>query len=323
MPTDTTAKGRAIDVLTKVESAFATPPSGNWTQTLAYGPITLGESKGFEDDPILGAGLANNVDTSAPAPALPSAGGNIGIPLDLAHLGYWLAYAFGAPATSGTDPDYEHVFSSGLESIPTFAVEIKKAASLFYTTLGCAVNRLTFNAQREAGYARIVAELIACKESKGTSTGGGTPAAMLARAPVAAFLPVFKINDSIAGQVLSMNAVYDNKLVGQDFLSADSSHIAGIERDVDATFTGSITARFKTATLHDLGIAASAFKGELLWQVSAARSLSLVAEAMRIERVPVEVAGPGGIDVTFPFRAEATADDAMLVATLKSPTAVF
>src|ERR1043165_184163 len=181
MSTNTLAKGRAIDVLTMNESAFATAPSGNWTPTVLYGPVTLGEKQPFEDDPILGEGRVNNVDTSQPAPGLPSAGGNATLPLDLAHFGYWLQRAFGDPATTGTDPNFVHVFTSGAEVLPTFGVEIKKAASLYYTTLGCALNKLTFAATRKSGFDRVVAEILACKESKAATSGGGTPSAMLAR----------------------------------------------------------------------------------------------------------------------------------------------
>jgi hypothetical protein len=322
MATDTLPKGRTITILSKDESTLATLPSGNWIQTVAYGPITLGEKQGFEDDPILGAGLVNTVDTSQPAPALPSAGGNIMVPLDLSHAGYWLKRAFGAPSTSGAPSDYTHAFASGAESLPTFAVELKKGSALFYDTLGCAVNRLTFNASRKAGYDRFGVEIIAVKEAKNTSSQGGTPAAMVARAPVAAALPVFKLNGTLAGQVLAIDAAYDNKLIGQDFISGDA-HIAGIERDAEATFTGTLRVRFKDATYHDLGISGATFSGELLWQVSSVRSLSLLAPLMRIERTPIEVQGPGGIDVSFPFRCEADATNPMLTATLKSAVATF
>lgn len=322
MATDTLAKGRAIAILAKDESAFATPPSGNWIQTVAYGPIDIGEKQGFVDDPILGAGLVNNVDSSAPAPDLPSAGGNITVPLDLAHLGYWLKRLFGAPATSGTDPNFVHVFTSGVEALPTFGLEIKKAAALYYQTLGCAANKLTMKASRQGGYDRFTIEVLACKENKLTSTGGGTPGAMVARVPVAASLPVFKLNGTLAGQVLSVDAVYDNKLVGQPFLTGDS-HIAGIERDVEATFTGTVKVRFKDATYHDLGISGGVFASELLWQVSSARLLSIAPPIQRLERVPISIQGPGGVEVDFPFRSECDGSNAMLVATLKSPTAVF
>jgi hypothetical protein len=301
---------------------FATAPSGDWTRTVAYGPVTLGERKGFEDDPIVGAGLVNDVDSSQPAPALPSAGGNITLPLDLNHIGPWLKRAFGAPGSTGTTPDYTHVFSSGVEMLPTFAAQIKKATSLYYVTLGCAVNRLTFNASRRAGYDRIVAEIIAAKETKFTSTQSGTPAAMLARIPIAASLPIFKVNDAAAGQVMAIDAVYDNKLIGQDFLSGDE-HIAGIERDVEATFSGTIRVRFKDATYHDLGISGGTFKGELLWTISSVASFGMVANVMRIERTPIEIAGPGGIEVSFPFRCEADATNPMLIATLKNAIASY
>lgn len=322
MPTDTLPKGRVITILRKNETSFGVAPSGNWIQTVAYGPITLGEKQGFEDDPILGAGLVNTVDTSQPAPALPSAGGNITVPLDLAHLGYWLKDGFGAPATTGTTPDFVHVFTSGVESLPSDAIEIKKGASLFYQNLGLGLNQISINASRKGGYDRLTLSFLGSKELKFATTQGGTPIAMVARVPVAAALPVFKLNGTIAGQVQEVSATYDNKLVGQDFLSGDA-HIAGIERDVEATFTGTIKVRWKDATYHDLAISGATFSGELLWQNSASRSLSILAPLMRIERTPVEVQGPGGVETTFSFRSEADATNPMVTATLKSPTAVF
>ena len=55
-------------------------------------------------------------------------------------MGYWLQRTFGAPSTTGEDPDYVHVFSSGSETIPTFGMQIKKGPGLYYATLGCAIN---------------------------------------------------------------------------------------------------------------------------------------------------------------------------------------
>jgi hypothetical protein len=115
---------------------------------------------------------------------------------------------------------------------------------------------------------------------------------------------------------MSVRATYDNKITPQDYLGNELR--SGFDLDSEATFDGSIELRFADATYYDLAVAGTAFSGEMLWQKSPARSLSLLAANMRLEPVGIPIEGPGRIQQTFNFRAEQSVTEPMLVATLKS-----
>jgi len=134
MATDNLPKGRTIAIATKDEATFATAPSGNWTLTPAYAPISLGEKQGFENDDILGAGLVNTSTARNRRRRCERRRQHHGAARSRAP---WLLVQarIRAPTTTGTDPNFVHVFASGSEVLPTFGVEVKKAAALFYQTL--------------------------------------------------------------------------------------------------------------------------------------------------------------------------------------------
>lgn len=326
MATAAAPRGSAAVALWKQESSFGTPPSGDYTR-LPFYTDTIEEKQPWESDQILGTALTNARDPSDPAPGLPNGGGQVTWPLDLAFAGFPLDMVFGAPDTTGTDPNFVHVFSSGGDVIPHWTREKKVGASLFSQAVGIAGKKITFDIGRKAGYDRIVVDYLAKKETKITSTAGGTPADMPARVPVIAALPVFKLNTVVVADLISMNLVYDNGIVEQDYLGDANGYPLGHDTDDEPTCTGSMRVRLRGTGLWDqakqLPATISSAAGEILWQINANRSLSLAMAAMWLEPAGVPVTGKGRIEQTFNFRCSQTAAAAMLVATLKSPTATF
>lgn len=315
-------KGSGIDVLFKDESAYGTPPSGNWTPTFIYSHA-LEEKAPEEDDNLLGQPRNNNRDATEPAPGLPTHGGPMVVPLCLNHIGYWLRLAFGAPTTTGTDPDYVHVFASGAESLPSRSIEIKTpkvGGNIFMQHAGIMLDKFAIEVSRAGNYERMNLDLVGKQETKLTATAGGTPSAAAALDRILNTQGIFKIDD-VQAQIMQISANYDNRLKSLD--EVGDVHASGYDSDEDATFTGSIRLRFRDATLYDMAVARTLFAGEILLQKSAARSLSLKSPNMRLERAGLPITGPGGIEQSFNFRCQQSADDPMLTATLKSATATF
>ena len=322
MPTSALPRGKTVDVLFKDESTFGTAPSGNWTPTSIYSH-SLEQKEPFENDALLGLPRTNNRDTTAPAPGLAEVSGNIVAPIDYNHIGWLLKGAFGAASVSGAGDPYTHTFVSGGEVLPHRSVEVKLGASIFMLYNGLLISKLSFDIGRKANYDRVTAEVMGQKESKLTSTGGGTPAAAWASAQAPAVLPLFKLAGTQLGYVTGLKATYDNKVTPQNYLNG-TKYISGHELDGEATFEGTIDVRFSDATLYDMAVAnAAAFTGEILWTTSASRSLSILANAMRFERTGVSVPGPGGISQSFNFRCEQSVSAAMLTVVLKSLVSAY
>jgi hypothetical protein len=321
MPTAAAPRGATVNLLFKDESSFGVAPSGNWTSTLIYSH-TLEGKEGYVVDPILGTARANNRDTTVRADDIVVAqSGQISVPLDLNHFGYWLAAAFGAPASSGSS-DYTHVFSSGLEVLPYRSLENKLASNVFPLYLGGIAAGLNFDLGRKGGFDRAVVDWMFQREAKNATTQGGTPATILDRAQLVASLPVVKLDGTAVGDVIALQAKYDNKVKAQDFING-TKYISGFDLDTEATWEGTVRIRFRTAALYDQARARTASAMELLWQVSSTRSLSLLSGVTRFDPFGIPVPGPAGIEVSVPFFAEQTSGAAMLIATLKTATATF
>ena len=90
-----------------------------------------------------------------------------------------------------------------------------------------------------------------------------------------------------------------------------------------AKLTGTLRVRLTDTALFDEAVATTPHAGELLFEKSAVRSLSLAMPIVRLERPPIAVDGPGFLDVTYNLRAEQDSDFAMLTAVLKGAQETF
>lgn len=319
MATSALPRGKTTNFLFKSETTFGSAPAGNWQTGLIYS-YNPGFKQPFEQDSLLGLGRTNNRDSTEPAPGLVVNDPSIVVPVDFNHIGGHLYALFGASATTGSGDPYTHVFSSGLEVLPWRSHEHQYASALFFKDYGLVANTIDIEMSRAGGFQKATIGFIGQTQAKGTSTAGGTPNTAWARDECTAALGVFKINGTAAANIISVKAKYDNKVTPQEYVGNPLR--SGADLDAEATFDGTITLRFTTATYYDLatvsGLLPATFSGELLWYKSASRSLSLLAAAMRLEPIGILIAGPGKIEQSFNFRAEQTSGAAMLVATLLS-----
>ncbi len=320
MPTSALPRGKTLDLLTKSEATFGTPPSGNWASTFIYS-YNPGFRQPFEADPLLGVSRQNNRDTTEPAPGLITNDPSIVVPVDFNHIGLWLYALFGAATVSGAADPFTHTFSSGLETLPWRSQEIRYAANLYCQDIGLVANTFEIEMSRAAGFQRATVGFLGQTQAKATVSAGGTPAAPWAREECSANIGVFKLNGTAAAFIMSVKAKYDNKITPQDY--AGNPLRCGFDLDGEATFDGTIRLRFTDSAYYDLAVAGTAFAGEMLWAKSSDRSLSLLCANIRLEPAGIPVNGPGRIEQEFSFRGEQSNAAAMLVATLKSSVASY
>lgn len=320
MATAAAPRGIATQLLFKDEVSYGVLPSGNWTPTLFY-THSLEEKEPYQDDNVIGQAQNNNRDVNAPEPGLPQLAGDLDVPLDLAHVGYWLRMLFGAPSTSGSSPNFIHVWNSGSEVLPHRSLEMKLASNLFYQYTGLLAGGFSVDVSKAAGFEHIMLKMMGRREAKTTSSVGGTPTAIIARETVVKAIAQVKIAGSLTGDLLTIKGDYDNGAVPQDFLG--DTYPLGHDLDNPAKWGGAITARFRNATIYDLARIKGSQSLEILWSNNANRSLSLFSTNCRLEPFGVPIAGTGAIQSSFNFRAEQSSSAPMLTATLKSPTATF
>jgi hypothetical protein len=284
----------------------------------------MAESRPYQDDPILGTPRQNDRDSTEPSQDVSSFGGPIVVPLDFSHLRYWLELLLGAPSTSGSSPDFVHTFNSGALMLPEATIERKLArsgGSIFLQSIGIMANRATLQASRQGGFARLSLDCTGYGEDKLSASGAGTPIAAAARDPIHAALGIYKKGGTPLGRVLEAILTYDNMLSAREEIG--DIRVSGYDFSEPAKLTGTLRVRLTDTTLFDEAVAATPHAGELLFEKSANRSLSLLMPIVRMERPPIAVEGPGFLDVTYNLRAEQDSDTAMLTAVLKGAQEAF
>jgi hypothetical protein len=321
MPTAPAPRGLLTELLLKDETTYGTAATGNYQKTLVY-EDSLVELSPLEDDPVLGTARNNARDMTQPVSGLrQGVTGNLVAPLDLNHSWFWLKGAFGAPVSTGSNPDYQHVFTSGDEVLPHRTIEGKRKSDVFLQRTGCLVASIAGEMSRRGGFDRMTVDILGRKETNLAATGGGTPPTILDRDPLPAVLPVLKIDGVAVADVISLSWTYNNGATPQDYLGDVAGYPTGHDLDAPASFSGTLRARFRSSTLYDLARAGTSFAMELLWQRAAARSLSIAAPLVRFDPVGLPVTGPGRIEQTFNFRAEQSDTLPMLTITLKNALA--
>ena len=313
--------GRQVTLNAQFQSAFDTfPAAGTWQPLHTY-DISAGETRGLEDDPILGTSLFNGRDPTEKAPSLPVAEGQIVAPMCLNQVGYWLKNAFGAPATTGAGADKTHTFRSGQDVIPALALEKKLKAGAFRRLRGAKVNTLAVRAEKAGGFPRMTLGMMARDEALQTVVVGGviSPAMTLLR-PAAA-KPVVRWDTVAIGACLAADLTYTNNLERLNFLGGDE-----YPGDLDpgpTMIAGTLTMRYQDDTWFDLARAGTTGRLELEWAISATKLITFDMPKVKLADKTIPITGPGAITVTFDFSGELTASADALSVILKNQIASY
>ena len=275
-------------------------------------------------DPLLGLVNNNTRDETTMADGLTSAAGPIVVPLDCSQLGTWLFLALGAASSSGAPSDYSHVFTSGKTALPFKTIErglVGPSAAQIRQFIGVMVNKFSIQASRKEGYARLSLDTLFYDEvNLGAASGAGTPSALPARDPLAETLGVYKMNTVIA-DLMECNLTFSNDL--QERSELGDHRMGGYDVGDFMLESGSIRLRYRTDTLDTAAIAGTEHAGELLYQKTSVRSLSLAMPLVRLERAAEEISNRGVIEQTFKLHARQNESNPLLTATLKGALASY
>lgn len=221
---------------------------------------------------------------------------------------------------------YAHGFTSGGETLPAYSIEtrLRSAATgsaRFQRHVGVMINSLALKMSFTAGYHRAEIETLGRHEEDHTpASQGGTPTA-LGLLPVPATRGVLRIADAVVIPILAVEATYRNNLTPLEYV-ADGSYVSGFEPG-DSAFSGSVRTRFVDETLYDYGRSSDPLDVAMEWSLDAGRGLVVTVPRLRFEKATIPFEGPGGIELTLPFRAEQDANSAMLTAMLKNTVASY
>lgn len=308
--------GRSVTGHYQFQAAFDTFPStGSWWALDAY-DRSDGETRGREDDPLLGRGGAHNKrDPMASAPVLPNGAGQLIVPMCLRQIGFWLRSMLGDPVTSGTTPNYTHVFESGKDSLPYLAQSKFLAAGMYRRTRGLIVNTMALSLEKASGYPRATLGVMLRDEAKNAAAPSGTIEDPFTLLRVPAAKPYAKYNGAAAA-VTAFSFNYSNQLAPNNEFN-NSEYPNGFDPE-DVQLGASFTIRYTDTTWDDLADAETPGVFNFGWELNANQSIDFKLPVARVARQPLPINSPGRVTQTYNVTPEQDSDDAALVVTLKN-----
>lgn len=290
------AIGANATLLMIKESVYGTSPGGNWNR-MPFVSCELSAERPLIDVDVLG--LGGNRDAAAPFQDVVTDTGNVVVPVDLRSFGHWLRLLFGAPTSSGTDPNYTHTFVSGVAALPSNSVQVGYPdVPSFAVHGGVRADTMEIDFS-PSGAATATIGLVAQGETLFASSQGGTPATL----PYTAFarrLGTIKRNGSALAQITGARLVYANSIEQVRTIRSDGK-IEGADPGV-ARVTGEITARFADTTLLTQAADGTAAEIELAYTIDANKSLTLTIHQTYLAQPRRPITGPAGIEAVFAFR---------------------
>jgi hypothetical protein len=314
-------RGQNVIVLMGDEGTPGTAASGNYRRLPVYS-IDLGGGQSLQEDRVLSAGYGR--EESDPTLDLLDISGKVEVPLDVRNFGYWLKMVFGAPVTTGSGP-YTHTFSGG-GTLPSRSIETQfpnaSTTAKYALATGVKANALDLSWQQGPQQAvRATLDLVGMGHAYASTTAGGTPTTQA----YAAYLQATGGISSGAGStanLMSATLKYSNGLEVVRPVNSGALPI-GVD-DGAANIAGQIVLRLDDPTLMTNAISRVPVSLSMGWNYSANYGLTIALARCFLSRPKIGVRGPGGIDVTFDYRAvtSGTPGDS-ISAVLKSPLATY
>lgn len=275
--------------------------------------ITGGQTRSRPQDNILNGGMNNLSDPTQPAPGLPEHRIEIEAPLCINQLGYWLRAFFGAPVTDDSgDPDFEHLFKSGVTTLPILSIQQKRQSGDFVKHLGCVGESFRIKLDPEQdGFARVMMSFIGISETPAGSAAAGTVAAAPTLDRPAERLANILYNSVAGGQVMSGEINFKRKL--KRIRSADATGLPrAIQYDGKSELTGSLHCRYDSMTMLNDARADTERAIVLELLKSAARGYRMTLAHGLLDEVPVGADGPDGVEIDIPLTGFQNSSDPAL-----------
>jgi hypothetical protein len=291
------------------EATYGTAPGGNWLR-MPFMSIDLGAEQPLIQSDVLAVG--NNRDADAPFQDIITVQGNAVVPIDVINIGHWLRMLFGAPVTTGSSPNFIHLFGTGLATLPSQAIEIAHPdVPSFEVCVGARANSLDIDFS-PTGPAQATIGLMA----QGSSRAGGTVAGASTSAVYTRFSKhqgSISRSGSALAQVTGARLNFNNNMEMVRTIRADRK-LEGIDPGV-SLITGQITTRFENTTLLTQADNGSSAEFAFAYTIDANTSLTFTLHEAYLALAKTPITGPAGVEATFDFRAafNATATRAMTV----------
>jgi hypothetical protein len=301
-----------------VEAVYGTPPGGNW-RLMPILSFDLGAEQPFIDADVIG--LATNRDVAPPFRDIVTVQGRAEVPVDLEFIGDWLRLLLGPPTTTGTAPDFQHVFVSGASSLPSNSIEqAMPDVPNYAVSSGVRADTCQIDFS-PSGPATATFGLIAQSSTRSNTSSAGTPTTRDYTAFNKAQGVIRRNGTPLAqitgGQLNFSNGIEIVRTIRDDF------KIEGADPGLSRS-TGQVTSRFENTVLIDDAANNTPISLEFEYRVSAERRLTVTLHRTYLALAKTPIQGPQGIEAAFDFRcAFDAAAGRMMTVTLRNGVASY
>lgn len=311
--------GANANLYLRPETSYGTLATGNFTR-LGFLRAGLGVSQQLLDLRVLGIGQGR--DAGDPMQGEIDTEGEVEIPLNQDGFGHWLRLLLGPPTTTGTSPNFVHVFASGAAALPSASVVLDYGATLpdrYLVLTGVRAGSLAIGFG-PTGPATARIGLMA--------QGGGLQPGAVHGTPVTVTGTNFlRPQGRILKGTTPLALVTDASLDVSNGLEALRT-IRNDRRIEEAepggtSITGRVTARLAAGGLLAEALADTPVDLTLGFEASAVRAIEFRLPRTFLSRPRAEIEGPGGVSVTYDLRASADGVGAALSVTLRNSIASY
>jgi hypothetical protein len=309
------AYGANASLLAAFETTYGVAPVSGFVK-FPFVSSSLGSEQGLIDSDILGQGR----DPAAPSRDVIKVEGDVVVPVDLRYFGRWLKALLSDPVTSGAGP-YDHVYGSGVMTLPSLAIEIgMPEVPAFFLIGGVRLNSMALNFQR-SGNANATFNAIAQSEARNNASQGGVPTTLPFKR-FGQFQGQVKLDGAPLANLTGANLTYTNNLERIETIRSDGK-IEGVDPTI-AALTGAIEVRFADTALLDKATSGDPVALEFAYVISATEQLVIEAHEVYLPKPKRAISGPGGVQASFDWRAaNNTVAGRMMTVTLTNDQEIY
>ncbi|MEN6568059.1 MAG: phage tail tube protein [Veillonellales bacterium] len=304
------------------ETTFGVSPTTVAGKTLPFITNQLNSKQNLNTSKVI-SGVRSD---SQPAYGNTDVSGTITTPVDLGSIGYWLKPVIGAPVTTvnaaGAATDFTHVFKVGT-SLPSMLIERLVGANYFLYH-GCKAD--TFKVSI-GGDSELEAQIdyVGCKSIVGTTPYDAAATLIKQINKLNQFGAAIKIGGSaVTGTIKSGDFTINNNLDKDGYTIGDNGFRSQVAEG-SAQVSGTFKALFNDTTLLNYGINQTITSLEILWNLSATKSLSFLFPEVNFSRTDALITGPGGVEIDLSWQGfwQSDAGNSAVIATLNNQVASY
>lgn len=289
------ARGANARLVGAFETTYGTPPASGF-RSFPFVSADLGATQGLIEDDLLGQGR----EKLDPTPDVTNNDGNVVVPVDMRHFGFWLKLLFGVPVTTGDDP-YTHTFRSGAVVLPSMSIETQLPdVPSFEMNYGLRGGELQIGLARSGLLNATVTLVGKGSAPRKVTTSAGTLAAALAVNRFRQAVGTIKRNGAVLGSIVSAQLSFTNNLEKVETIQPD-----GEIEDADAgqaMASGNIVSRFASNALYADAVSGAPVQLSFGW-TQGDYSLTFTLPRAFLPRTRVPINGPNGLQSTIDFMA--------------------